>query len=425
MLCRLHPGEDSGKLLEQYQLKKLSLIVTVIFIGTVSAAGIYLCSRMNGRLAEGARLIRNEWGAGDYTVMLQAGTDTGEEELSCLVEERKFTKEELAVLREEAVSKLPEIIKGENKDLQAVIEKLNLVQRIPGYPFSLTWRSGNERRVKTDGTVNCEDMGEAGEEIELTVILSCQEERSEYGFLVCLVPPKREEREYFLQSLKKALSESAEEAASRKEIRLPAAVNGEAVCWKEKRENKAPLAAVLTVLLVILSGYGMDRDLKKAEAKRAGQIEKSYGEFTGRLFLYMGAGLTVKNAFLKIAGGYQEKKKRTGKKSFLYEELLICVYQLSNGMPEGKAYEEWGNRCAGIKCRRLGFLLASHLRQGNEKIIEMLSEEMNQALEDRRSIAKKAGEEAGAKMLFPMMLMLLVVMGVILIPVFLDFSGMK
>ncbi len=51
-----------------------------------------------------------------------------------------------------------------------------------------------------------------------------------------------------------------------------------------------------------------------------------------------------------------------------------------------------------------------------------MEEEADSALEDRRQFAKRTGEEAGTKLLFPMMLMMLVVMALILLPAYFNFG---
>ena len=43
-------------------------------------------------------------------------------------------------------------------------------------------------------------------------------------------------------------------------------------------------------------------------------------------------------------------------------------------------------------------------------------------MEERRNLAKKLGEQAGTKLLFPMMLMLLVVMVILMVPAMMSFS---
>ena len=51
----------------------------------------------------------------------------------------------------------------------------------------------------------------------------------------------------------------------------------------------------------------------------------------------------------------------------------------------------------------------------------MLKNECIEALEERKARARKKGEQAGTKMLFPMLLMLMVVMVVIMVPAFMSF----
>ena len=50
----------------------------------------------------------------------------------------------------------------------------------------------------------------------------------------------------------------------------------------------------------------------------------------------------------------------------------------------------------------------------------MLREECEQALEERKARARKAGEQAGTKMLFPMMMMFGIIIVIIMVPAFLS-----
>ena len=70
----------------------------------------------------------------------------------------------------------------------------------------------------------------------------------------------------------------------------------------------------------------------------------------------------------------------------------------------------------GITLPEAGFLLAAQLRQGNDRMLALLSEEADLALLERRRSARRKGEEAGTKLLFPMLIMLIVVMFLILLP---------
>ena len=58
----------------------------------------------------------------------------------------------------------------------------------------------------------------------------------------------------------------------------------------------------------------------------------------------------------------------------------------------------------------------------SRKLTERLNEEADRVFSERKHMARKLGEEAGTKMLFPMMLMMLLVMGIILIPAILSLN---
>ena len=158
--------------------------------------------------------------------------------------------------------------------------------------------------------------------------------------------------------------------------------------------------------------------------KELDQLEREYAGFVNKLRLYLSAGLTVRNAFMRITKEY-EKNRRNGKKHYLYEELKISCSQLENGMAEEQVYFDFGQRCGEMRFRRLSSLLGVQLTKGNDQLLKNLAKEADNAIEDQRNQARKVGEEAGTKLLFPMMLMLLLVMFFILLPAYLDFGSIE
>ena len=52
--------------------------------------------------------------------------------------------------------------------------------------------------------------------------------------------------------------------------------------------------------------------------------------------------------------------------------------------------------------------------------MQLLEQEVSDAFEERKNLAKKSGEEAGTKMLFPMMMMFGIIIVIIMIPAFLS-----
>lgn len=424
MFMRLHPGENPERQFAEHQIRKCFAAMIIIAVSIVAAIGVFVHSRMEGRLEEEDTLRRNEWGKGSYYVTLSASTEVGSETVTLEVKERQYTEQEILAFKEEAVAQLQQVIVGNNESLMHVRENLNLVKTIKGYPFSISWRSSDHQRIKTDGTVMLEELSTQGEEIILTAVFVYEQFTWEENFKIRLLPKVVSPEQEYSDYLRKMLEQNDKLYRTSDRLYLPMQIEGLRILWEERKEENSVFILFVGFAGALLLLWGMDRDIQKRDRKRLEELIMSYPDFVSRLQLYMGAGLTAKNAFLKLGKDYRQQKSKTGKKQYLYEEILISGYQFSNGKSEGKIYQEWGQRCGEMHYRKLGFLLTNHLKQGNDKILSMLSEETENALEERRNRAKQKGEEVGTKLLFPMMLMLIVVMFLILLPAFADFRGM-
>ena len=103
-------------------------------------------------------------------------------------------------------------------------------------------------------------------------------------------------------------------------------------------------------------------------------------------------------------------------------EADILMYYIEGlaGVTEARVYENFGRRCQEARYRRLGNLLSQNLKKGSEGLISLLESEAEAGMEERRQQARKLGEEAGTKLLLPMMLMLILVMGILIVPAILN-----
>ena len=418
-LQQLYPLKDTERLYDDFQIRKLALILTILFIGTVSAVCLHLNSRTKASLAEGAQLVRNEWGAGDYKIILRAKAEEWSREMPFLVQERALTQREKQELQDNLKVRLPDIIKKDNQDLQHVTGNLDLAVSVPGYPFKLAWASDNTKRVSGRGEVNRKGIEGKGEWVTLTATVTYGQERIRLDFRALLLPETLNEEEGFFRMLENELAER--EGGSGKEIFLPERLDGKEITWEEIRQDYSLLLILFSFLAMILVGKGMENDLERNCRKRNRQLLTDYPAFVSKLRLYLSAGLTVKSAFIKITEDYRSQKQQ---RHYLCEEMQIACYQLENGMMEEQVYQDWGKRCGEMRYRRLSFLLAVNLKQGNSRLLMLLAQEADAALEERRSMARKAGEEAGTRLLLPMTLMLVVVMFLVLLPAYMDFGSL-
>ena len=126
--------------------------------------------------------------------------------------------------------------------------------------------------------------------------------------------------------------------------------------------------------------------------------------------------MTIRGALQKIAGDYEAKCRGGGRRSPAYEEILYTCRELYSGVSEGLCYEHFGRRTGLQEYIRLSALLAQNLKRGNSTLLERLRSEADKSAEERLQQSKKLGEEAGTKLLVPMILMLAVVMAIIMIP---------
>lgn len=423
ILLRLRPYENKEQMFLLYQKKKKRWMIGLIVVGIVSALYVHGGSQKEKRLLDGNLLVRNVWDAGNYQVDLNVKTKEWDHSFSYLVKEKAYTREEAEQLYRKFAGELPSLICGGNQTLQEVTEDLKLANAYKDYPFTVSWSSMDQDRVSSRGKVNRKGLEDEGQWVTLHALVREADTglEQELTLKVFLAPEKLSEEELFFRRVEESVI-SMDEVSARQEIfTLPVSVEGKELAWRETKRDRSIVILLLFGAASLFVGRAMDHDLQKADRKRLKELQKEYPEFAGRLRLYLCAGMTARNAFGRVAQDYAE---RTGKKKrlFLESEMKIACNQLSNGLPEAQVYQEWGARCGEMRYRRLGFLLSVQLKQGNDRLLQLLEQEADVAREDQRNQARKEGEEAGTKLLFPMILILIMVMLLVLLPAYVDFG---
>ena len=107
---------------------------------------------------------------------------------------------------------------------------------------------------------------------------------------------------------------------------------------------------------------------------------------------------------------------------YLDEEILLVCNELDSGISEAEAYMHFGRRCHSRQYMKLASLLVQNLRRGNDTLLQVLQEEAQNSFEERKNLARELGEEAGTRLLFPMMIMLGITLLIIMVPAYFSFS---
>lgn len=366
----------------------------------------------------GASIVsRNSQGKGEREEKLKVRIGDTEENMSVTVGEQEYTQEQLEQVFREAGEQLEGLVLGENDSLDEVRSSLKLVSAIPDTGISVSWEVDNHEVMNQQGELKTENLTDEGTLVKLTAVLSYQEEMAENTFFARLYPPQLGQTEKFLKKLSAEIERLDEETKEEEYLVLPSDVDGIPVIWKYGRNFRAAGLMLIGIAMALFL-YAADQEKQKDQKKkRELQMALDYPQMVSKLTLYLGAGMTVRKAWYRIAEDYEYQKGEKGKRE-VYEEMIYTMHEIQGGGSEGECYERFGERCALPVYKKFGAMLSQNLKKGTKGLAPLLRQEADNAFEERKSLARRLGEEAGTKLLIPMFLMLAVVLVMIVVPAF-------
>lgn len=412
LLC-LQPGRSGSDLKEEFYVKKAALCLLILFAGTVFGAAARFTAMEDSILEADGSVERGGYRDGAREISLTA--DYGEQRMDFRieVEPRQMPGEETEAMFEEFLDNLPEFILGENDSLENISSDLILKEKYGDFPLSIKWKSSRPDILSDAGQVSSVENAES-----VTLLLHLQYgdwERTE-ELSVTLKPPEITLEDQIYREFEKMLSRSQSLSREQEKWELPREWRGEKIGWSEEVEDNS-LALWMAALVAAGAVFCfLDRDLHERVEKRKKNLRREYPEIVHKLVLFAGAGMTIRGAFQKIAGEYEARGQSRHGQSPAYEEVLYLCRELNSGVSEGLAYEHFGKRTGLQEYIRFSTLLAQNLKRGNSTLMDRLREEAEKAGEERLQQSRRLGEEAGTKLLVPMVLMLAVVMAMIMIP---------
>ena len=299
-----------------------------------------------------------------------------------------------------------------------------LCSSIDKYPVTIQWLSDNYEVIDENGVVH-NMLFEKDEcvEVVLTAILQYESYSAEYSYEMTVKSCDLNEKNY-----PKKISENLEFAKrnDREEeyIYLPKEIDGVPITYEKKADWSNVLVIVmLGIAAIIIVIFGEKSKQKKRADIRKKALKNSYSEMIAKITLLIGAGMTMRKAWEKIVEEYQFKKRyKNIKSNVVYEEMTESTNQLKSGVSELNVYQDFGNRCDVREYMKFSSLLAQNLKKGSRELLPMLKIETKEAFEERKNQAKRYGEEAGTKLLVPMIMILFVVMVIIMYPALVNFN---
>lgn len=415
-----------------YLNQKIALMIVVIALFSI----ISILSEVSSPaelLRDGRYINRPEQGKGSKEVELdvalrssdetsQEGDHTVSRRITLEVEERIYSMEEITELFEKGKEYLSEHVLGENDNAENVRDRLSFIEAIPNTGIAVDWIPEDRKLILGDGTVKNEELTEA---VKTTVIavLSYEEQETSLSLSFRVVPKVLSEEEQLNSRLEAELYEAQTNSRREGKITLPKQLDEYSLRWSEYRSSDGLTILIFGIMTAFILWYLLDMELKHRMKLRRDQLLMDYPEVINKFTLLVNAGMTVRQAWCKVAEDYRIKRLQgTVPLHYAYEEMLTTVHELMLGVAEGSAYEQYGRRLGLIPYIKFSSLISQNRKKGNRGFTEMLRQEALEAFEDRKEIAKRLGEEAGTKLLAPMMFLLIIVFLIILIPAFMAFQ---
>lgn len=371
---------------------------------------------------EQTRIKRNPFGAGQKAITLQMKKEKKEKKYTLLLSEQRLSATEEEKLKKKFFQQLERKIRGKNLSLKKVDRMLSFPDMLAHWPFYITYVPEKTEVIRMDGS-----LGEKGKtmkegdyaETALQVTAEYGDYRWRKTFLVRVVPPKENPEEAVFARAAARLQQEEKKTRNHLEYILPGEEEG--VLIRREKESLLPelfFSGLSLLSLVIVHGFF---SLKEGEKKCRKETLKDFPTIVHLLTLYMGAGLSLASAVERIATDYQGDPGR--KKRYAFEELLRMDRQLKLGTGQKEACMQWGKRFKEPVYQKLALMLLQVTAKGSREGRLLMEQMEREAFRYRLDMAKKEGEEAATKLLFPMILLLCMVMILVMFPAILRFQG--
>ena len=316
------------------------------------------------------------------------------------------------------MDELDRVVLGENESFNRIETDLKLVTSLEEYPVQIQWDLDTYEVMSIEGKIRENKVTEEGTLVKLRGTISYEEEQTIYVRNMMVFAPTREGKEQLIYEIEQEIKAREEETRENETFSLPEEINGKTLKWSQKKEQHWYYILLIGMVSCVYLVYRERENVKQKAKQRREELIREYPGMISKFTMLLGTGTTVKNAWEKIVQNYELQKEQLGKQA-VYEEMLFTYREIQGGVPEVEAYEKFGKRCGVTLYVKFGAMLAQNLRKGSKGISDILRMEAIQSFENRKSRAKRLGEEAGTKLLMPMMGMLMVVLVMVMVPAFL------
>lgn len=404
-------------------LKKAAVILLLTILFTI----LYMTDNRNNLPLDEENAVyinRNDPSKGSRHVTLDANINGRSYRVPITVGERLLRGEELETAFTETQTRLERSLSKQSNDSGQITKDLMLPSRLSDLPFTISWESSDSDVLDNNGHIHHNMIPKDGTIVTLEAQVRYREETRFFTYPVFITadildPSNAESR------IMEQIAVSEQNQTGEDTFVLPSHIAGESVEWKNPVNYNAVYLLILSILVVLLYPYIKKNEQAKRIRIRKELINRDYAPMVNKLILYLGCGLSIRNALEKAAYSYTISHtcggaKKTSSSHPLYEELIMTVNELKSGRSISEALERMQQRIDTQECRHFCTLLLQNVKKGTKGLLPALKNESLEAFAQKKNRAKKAGDEAGAKLLIPTLMMFAVVLVIMIAPAFMS-----
>lgn len=414
--------KEFAKRFFKQDVKVKILFAAAVLVGIAAAV---FADEKNGKSEEAVRQIKRpsyDGIAEEVTLSVFVEDEDKPIDISIQLEPRKYTYEQTQEMFELVYDRLLENMLGDNESFDNVTSNLKLEECCEDWPVTIQWYSSDYELIDSEGVVYNQEF-EAGqsEAVELTVSIEYEEYKYEGIINLTVCAPLMSEEELLKRSIESQLSKQAQDSEE-EYISLPPELDGKKLTYAYKEDDSKGFAYILLAAAAVTALFaGRKQEQKKQYEHRKKQLEYDYSEVISKLMFLVGGGMTIRLAWEKIVVDYRAARGKKESRRYVYEEMSESLNELNAGVSEILVYQNFGRRCDTKEYLKFSSLIVQNITKGTKDLSQMLELEAIDAFEGRKNLAKKYGEEAGTKLLFPMIMMLGIVMVIIMVPAMMSF----
>ena len=424
-------GKSDPSSKDQLQKRAEEFLLTqILTLALVAAAGVVLLLGIKVREAvetDAIVVTRNHFGQGDKRVSLILKEERGggrQERYEWILSEAQLSQTEKKRYEDRFFRRLKKKVLGENRSWSKIRQPLDFQESLSGYPFEISYRAEDADLIYLDGSLGPRaEMLSPKESIATRVHVTAR-----YGdwmmqrtWNVKLISQKESIRDDPFQKMKDYLTRLNQKNRGRKAVTLSSQWEGYQVFPDQSTINLPLFVGFFILAGALLPGLRIWKICQQGDLTKK-QCEKDFSSIVHRLALYMGSGLSFMSAVDRIGRDYVRRRERQGQR-FAFEKMLVMDRQMKAGVSQTRACRNWGDQFRGTGYQKLALILIQSFTRGTREARAMMDKEEAEAFRSSVDRARKEGEEASTKLLFPMIIMLGEVTLLVMLPAILQFNN--